>query len=767
MIKKIQSVKNFGVYKNFTWRDTPNFNEKNIFYGWNYSGKTTLSRIFSSLKNKELHPHFQEGEFKIVLSDDSILTHENVATSDLNVIVFNSEYIRENLKWDIDTSINGITFDVGENIAVREEIENNLAKINSINGNETYKGRKGPYLKIVTDFLEYGEKKFSAEAKSIKNNSFNSLIEFDKRHFEKIKDEIIQDLTAYIIPPTELNSVKKIALASDDKDLINKIEYEFIFDELYRETEFILKSEPNANNLIPFLDENHKHSQWVNEGLKLHEGKSECTFCQGKINLERINALKAYFSNESCTLKTNINSVNHKIDDLIIELNSMPLPQSKNDFFDSFQNDYETLKEEFLNNIERLNIYINKITAQLTNKELNNLFISQQISPLENDLILNFNYSIKSINELISKHNGFVENFDDEQSKAREKLKRHLVANYLIEEDYLDKEKEKKYALRYATRYEDLVKKLKKRNQFLESQLKSIAAGREQLNAFIQKFLARDDIQIEVTEDDKFILKRGEKIAENLSEGEKTAISFSYFLVVLESLYRDGKIFDYIIFIDDPISSLDGNHISQIYTLINSFFFRQNINPQNPNQIVNLFKQLFISTHNSDFFAFLKDSNRINKRRKPDNTSTSEYYLIKKINNEESMIVSMPKSLKNHKSEYLYLFELIYGFHNSPNKEADEKLVLLPNAVRRFLEIYTLLKLPSSTEEVDVRLKELHPDYSELKTLHHFSHFTNIDKVTRHDGLIMNLPNAVNELMTMLEKDESHFNSLKKGVTLN
>ena len=39
-----------------------------------------------------------------------------------------------------------------------------------------------------------------------------------------------------------------------------------------------------------------------------------------------------------------------------------------------------------------------------------------------------------------------------------------------------------------------------------------------------------EDIRIDVTDDDKFKLMRGEKVAQNLSEGEKTAISFAYFL---------------------------------------------------------------------------------------------------------------------------------------------------------------------------------------------------------------------------------------------
>mgnify|MGYP002612405055 FL=1 len=54
IIKRIKSIKNFGVFNNYRiGGNTRDFNERNIIYGWNYSGKTTLSRLFYFL-NKEV-----------------------------------------------------------------------------------------------------------------------------------------------------------------------------------------------------------------------------------------------------------------------------------------------------------------------------------------------------------------------------------------------------------------------------------------------------------------------------------------------------------------------------------------------------------------------------------------------------------------------------------------------------------------------------------------------------------------------------------------
>jgi len=366
-------------------------------------------------------------------------------------------------------------------------------------------------------------------------------------------------------------------------------------------------------------------------------------------------------------------------------------------------------------------------------------------------------------NTIITSHNNFIGNFETDQEAARTKLKKHQVSQFLIQENYQPKEQSKIYSERCIKKYNNYLQNVIAKNKTLEAQLKSVIAGQQELNDFIKKVLNRDDIVIEVTSEDKFILKRGTKIAENLSEGEKTAISFAYFLVSLESLHRDKKLKDIIIFIDDPISSLDGNHIAQVYSLINSFFFRQNEDPAEPNKFVNCFKQLFISTHNFEFFSFLKDSNKINKNQK-NKPPTYDYYFIKRLSKDESEIQGLPKSLRNYKSEYIYLFEILFKFFDGGCQESDDKLILLPNAVRRFLEIYTLLKLPDSNDEVDARLKILMPDHNQLKTLHHFSHFTTFEKLTRHDELLMNLPAAVQELMLLLERDTLHFESLKKAI---
>ena len=71
MFTKIKKIDNYAVFNNFDWnatvRDKGNnvaeFKDINIIYGRNYSGKTTLSRIFRSLEKGQLNEKIPKRNF--------------------------------------------------------------------------------------------------------------------------------------------------------------------------------------------------------------------------------------------------------------------------------------------------------------------------------------------------------------------------------------------------------------------------------------------------------------------------------------------------------------------------------------------------------------------------------------------------------------------------------------------------------------------------------------------------------------------------------
>ena len=88
----------------------------------------------------------------------------------------------------------------------------------------------------------------------------------------------------------------------------------------------------------------------------------------------------------------------------------------------------------------------------------------------------------------------------------------------------------------------------------------------------------------------------------------------------------------------------------------------------------------------------------------------------------------------------------------------------MPNVIRRFLEIYTLIKLPGNKDEIDNRVKILIGDVNELKILHTFSHFTSFERITQHSALIFRLEDIISDLYILLSKDSTHLSSLYEGI---
>ena len=294
---------------------------------------------------------------------------------------------------------------------------------------------------------------------------------------------------------------------------------------------------------------------------------------------------------------------------------------------------------------------------------------------------------------------------------------------------------------------------------FYESKKVSDAEGALRYTYFIQTFLNRTDIEIRldvVTK--KFLLIRNNENASNLSEGEKTAIAFSHFLVSIKALESQGKFKDYIVFIDDPISSLDSNHIFQINSLLKEIFF-SNDNPGGEWKLKCY--QLFLSTHNFEFFNLLREL----PMDKP--TKESKYYIERSFLYGNADIKELPIVLDKYKSEYHFLFKEIYEFSKLRKPLKSEKLLLIPNTLRRFLEMYTLTKYPS-TDNVDRRADKIFtPEISKriCKPFHYFSHLDNIDRIGKQSEFVADIPVACKELIKQLKKNKLHYEALINAVT--
>ncbi|MEZ4817540.1 MAG: AAA family ATPase [Flavobacteriaceae bacterium] len=769
MINKIENIKDFGVYKNFSWNSVTglkNFNHKNLFYGWNYSGKTTISRIFSSLRDKKIHDSYNNSFFKVNTSagDFDSSTLQNFP---FEILVFNSDYIKDNLNFSIHkdeiSESKTILFEVGDNAKYTEKIIELKNKIDLINGTETTVGKKTPYLKTIDEFEIYDRSttgKFTHFAKEIKIDHFGSEIDFTKANLKPIVSKVKHNLSEFIITDKKkLAQLKAIVLSKEPKEVLDEVSFISIYEILIKSVNDLLVKIPDKKQLDRILDSNSEIYTWVKKGKELHSKPDKCLFCDNEIKPERFQYLTEFFNSEASTIKEGINILKSQIIEEENNSKQINFPSSSNDLNLGYIDEYLSLKKEFDKIFTSYKNHLKNLSAKLNLKLNKSLHVRvDEVKEFDLSLITN---KIEQLNKVIRSNNDFSKGFKHRIENERNIYKNHLIASFLKREKYLDKEKKYNSAIEQIEKLNTQVIEFEKQIHFYESKKVSDAEGALRYTYFIQSFLNRNDIEIILEPvSKKFLLLRGGENASNLSEGEKTAIAFSHFLVTIKSLESKGIFKDYIVFIDDPISSLDGNHIFQINSILKEMLF-SNDNPGGEWKLKCL--QLFFSTHNFEFFNLLREL----PMEKP--SKESKYYIERSFTDNTTIIKELPTILDKYKSEYHYLFKEIYEFNKLRKPLKSDKLLLIPNTLRRFLEMYTLTKYPSD-QNVDRRADKIFsPEISKriCKPFHYFSHLDNIDRIGKQSEYAADIPVACRELIKHIKKkDKLHFEALENVITL-
>jgi len=237
------------------------------------------------------------------------------------------------------------------------------------------------------------------------------------------------------------------------------------------------------------------------------------------------------------------------------------------------------------------------------------------------------------------------------------------------------------------------------------------------------------------------LLRRG-KPARRLSEGEKTAIAFLYFLVQRRD--QDFDIEEGVVVIDDRISSLDASAIYQAFSFL-----------KNETQKA---RQLFILTHNFEFLRLL-----INwVKNIPGPKSAKSFSMVLCSESEigrSSRIAPLDKLLIEHATEYHYLFKMLYSFKSDGTIQS---CYHLPNMARKVLETFLDFHLPSNKsmyQKLEETQFEAHKKTAIYKFANDLSHHTG---KTFDPALVSESQKNVAYLLEMIAAvAPSHYQGLK------
>lgn len=298
MLKKIQYIKNLGVFKDFSWDSevknkggaVQNFVDINIIYGRNYSGKTTLSRIARALETGYLSDKYGSPSFQLKFADNPDVTLETLSTHNKNIRVFNEDFIKDNLRFitNPDDSIEPFAILGDDNNKIEKEIEALEVELgSSIEGQETglFAEKKQASAAYSDAFTAHKQSNDSLE-KQLGDKATNKDIGI------KYKPERFGDQNYTI---TKLKADIKTVSSPDFQQLTSEqvSEHEKLIDEkvlpaipafsppklsflsLAQQVETLVTKPISESDKIQALVKDAVLNRWVNEGRTHHRNKYE------------------------------------------------------------------------------------------------------------------------------------------------------------------------------------------------------------------------------------------------------------------------------------------------------------------------------------------------------------------------------------------------------------------------------------------------------------------------------------------------------------
>jgi wobble nucleotide-excising tRNase len=725
-IKKIDSIKNMAVFQDYRWsssvRDEGNniaeFKKINILYGRNYSGKTTLSRIFRALETGFISDKYNSPEFQLSFDGGSSVTQNSLSSHGQLVRVFNEDFVRDNLRFVIDDeqTINSFAILGEDNTKLEEEIAQLEAELGS---EEEKSGLLGDLLSAQD---EYKEAKKSHEDRSSelegklrdKANKAGTGIKHNKSfgdanyNVPKIKADIATVIKDTYSPITD-EQVGRFhdLLREEPKPEIPELSlFKLQYSAIESEAKELIGKRIQASDPIQDLLNDAALSAWVRTGRGYHKDKRDtCAFCGSDLPPDLWEKLDKHFNQESEELRQALDNLS-----IVIERERERVPgllMIKNSgFYSNFTSDLESLAEQFSNQADSYCASLESIKEQVE-KRKDDIFTPLEFFPPEfvEDAL---NAVRDSFEKLREESNQLTASLSADQSEARAALRLHEVHTFINDIKYED-ECTAIDTLRAAMGEAEGVKsaakekvdaKREKINE-LKAQLKDESKGADRVNDYLNNFFGHQSLSLKAIEENaedistgyRFEVTRNDNKAFHLSEGECSLIAFCYFMAKLDDIETKGN--QPIIWIDDPISSLDANHIFFVYSLINAVI----VKPKN-------FLQLFISTHNLDFLKYLKRISSDYKGKGDKRIKIREFFMLER-SGDSSQICLMPGYLKNYVTEFNYLFHQIYkcATAESIGDGNYHEFYNFGNNARKFLEIYLYYRYPNGIEGDDKLLK--------------------------------------------------------------
>lgn len=743
-ISKIKEIKNIGLYSDYVWpSEHPafSFERINLLYGYNGSGKTTLSNVIGlfsedldELEHKRIAQNMASDTDKDItvemLSDGQSIRYPK---DRLKTFVFNSAFVANHVYDGRQEKVSRfkntvLTKEHLSNPAVQKletEIQNQNKRKDAVEGYQTElttlaKEIKDALSKRWNDNIEGSRlpqglnlDNCPDKAPEESEEDLEKALEdqFSKFKISKDQEQLERDIT-FLGQIGALN----LSLPNTLEDTLGKSISESAREKVQKKIEV-------------FKDHQLKHTtpqNWFEDGSSLLRHNKEtqtCPLCDSTVhNIDEIIAsYDAFFNDDLEDLKKEITAANDSVEavltdsssrkDQIADLKTVLVRYGYQKL--SSQDETEALQRLTSQSIKP---HLEAIKA-LFEKKRDSISYSPAQGDLNavDELIAAFAEYQKDVAAFIGFKDRILKNlqearFNDRTAKdickklfwKKFDIQGKAKANKWFKEDQA-REEGLKIGVAENTHgialYHFLKKILKEIENIISqkenekaAELGKLKKESEYVNAFLERLCVRnftinteDEGEITIHYKD---VKPKKGIEYSLSEGEKTTLAFAYFLskYQYEVLDNDNeKPEEYIVVIDDPVSSLDENRLFSTALVIQDFLIpKAKTTGKDENKVTNWEgnKQVFIFSHNIIFLKFM--GNVIDSEQ---NKGRADFYL------DRGILSFLPDVLKNYQTSYFYKLNKVKSFVNGDQDVSYEAAKdYLPNYIRTVLEAFLSFK---------------------------------------------------------------------------
>ena len=592
------------------------------------------------------------------------------------------------------------------------------------------------------------------------------------------------DTAAFLLPTSTAVALteperKALLEIKDEKPMARVEEPSFSFPdgaELLLRTQAMLQRSV-VSTVISDLAEDAEVGAWVRTGLALHKPPREtetCHFCAQPLPQDRIAALEDHFNDEFKKFVSEVDLLIAEIETAGAGIKKIVVPP-KEALYANLRATYEgaakSLNQQSSNTKAGLDILVRSLRAKRDEpfRQLNLMHFVTNFSAagappsgfekfaqgiLGGSLAvaaLTGRSAFDQVIQLIRKHNTRTTDFDAELTQARAGLLRdetlRAVPEWKERSAEIDELDDK------VTTAHAKILELKAQIEQLQREIRQHRQPAEELNREIAAYLGRDELRFQ-PEQNGYLITRGGVPAAHLSDGERTAIAFLYFLKSLKA--TDFNLATGIVVIDDPVSSLDANSIFSAFA-----FLKERTADAG---------QLFVLTHNFTFFRQVRNwyYNLPNQRKNNEALRPAKFYMLASHFSDgkrSSKLEPLDPFLHQYESEYHYLFKHIYEEANRVTRSGLESYYGLPNVARRLLEAFLAFRVPDKPGDLFQKLESISFDQAKkirvLRFLHTYSHLDRIADPEHDIAVLSEAPAVLRDLMALIQHcDVNHFDAM-------